>query len=341
MNKTVNSVATSSVSAPLPPAILMGDSASNFGIEAPKRPSQTASRAELIAANEKLRAALARHRAIVLDLRDILFGMDVPALVLDPAMNIRAFTPAASALFGLLPGDVGKPATRFARLAAGAELRNDAHAVLRGGAPIEREYRTGCGAWFVRRVMPYRARTDAFVGAVVTFADISEVKRQAHELADAGDELRRVALDLAPARDALGQDENSARTREILAGLGDQLERLAHRLGAPDAASAARPNSALSGFPLIPGMPDADAAARRVDGLSKRQREILDLVLAGHPSKNIAADLGISQRTVEGHRAAIMKKLGVKSLPALACMAMAAAIRGNTGAAAAAAIPPA
>ena len=30
-----------------------------------------------------------------------------------------------------------------------------------------------------------------------------------------------------------------------------------------------------------------------------RQRQILDLVLAGHPSKNIAADLGISQRSVD------------------------------------------
>ena len=39
-----------------------------------------------------------------------------------------------------------------------------------------------------------------------------------------------------------------------------------------------------------------------------RQRQILDLVPAGHPSKNIAADLGISQRTVDNHRAAIMRK---------------------------------
>jgi DNA-binding CsgD family transcriptional regulator len=51
--------------------------------------------------------------------------------------------------------------------------------------------------------------------------------------------------------------------------------------------------------------------------LTPRQHEIMKLVLEGHPSKNIAADLGISRRTVENHRAAIMKKTGSKSLPAL------------------------
>jgi two-component system, chemotaxis family, CheB/CheR fusion protein len=65
-------------------------------------------------------------------------------------------------------------------------------------------------------------------------------------------------------------------------------------------------------------------AADHVAGLTIRQREIMELVLAGHPSKNIAADLGISQRTVENHRAAIMKKTGSKSLPALARLALAA-----------------
>lgn len=59
--------------------------------------------------------------------------------------------------------------------------------------------------------------------------------------------------------------------------------------------------------------------------LTPRQREIMELVLAGHPSKNIAADLGVSQRTVENHRASIMKKTGSRSLPALARLALAAA----------------
>jgi two-component system CheB/CheR fusion protein len=55
----------------------------------------------------------------------------------------------------------------------------------------------------------------------------------------------------------------------------------------------------------------------------------MEMVLAGHPSKNIAADLRISQRTVENHRASIMKKTGTRSLPALARLALAAAGSGG------------
>src|ERR1035437_695139 len=69
-------------------------------------------------------------------------------------------------------------------------------------------------------------------------------------------------------------------------------------------------------------------AANRVARLTARQRQIMELVLAGHPSKNIAANLGLSQRTVENHRASIMKKTGSRSLPALARLALAAAWNG-------------
>ena len=69
-----------------------------------------------------------------------------------------------------------------------------------------------------------------------------------------------------------------------------------------------------------------DEAAAHVAELTSRQREVMDMVLAGHPSKNIAADLGISQRTVENHRAAIMHKMGAKSLPELARKAQAAGV---------------
>ena len=72
-----------------------------------------------------------------------------------------------------------------------------------------------------------------------------------------------------------------------------------------------------------------EAAQRQLDTLTDRQKQIMRMVLDGHPSKNIAADLGISQRTVENHRAAIMHKTGAKSLPALARLALQAAELGS------------
>jgi two-component system CheB/CheR fusion protein len=71
-----------------------------------------------------------------------------------------------------------------------------------------------------------------------------------------------------------------------------------------------------------------EAAAKHIADLTPRQRQIMDLVLAGQPSKNIAVDLGLSQRTVDNHRASIMQKTGAKSLPALARLAFAATWNG-------------
>jgi two-component system response regulator FixJ len=51
--------------------------------------------------------------------------------------------------------------------------------------------------------------------------------------------------------------------------------------------------------------------------LSERERDVLELVIEGRSSKDIASHCGISQRTVEQHRAHIMEKLGVTSLAQL------------------------
>jgi DNA-binding CsgD family transcriptional regulator len=48
--------------------------------------------------------------------------------------------------------------------------------------------------------------------------------------------------------------------------------------------------------------------------LTPREQEILEHVLAGHPNKQTAHRLNISQRTVEHHRAAVMLKMGARSV---------------------------
>lgn len=58
----------------------------------------------------------------------------------------------------------------------------------------------------------------------------------------------------------------------------------------------------------------ADKAAVRLQGLTPRERQVLDGLAKGLPNKTIAYDLKISPRTVEIHRANLMSKLGVRSL---------------------------
>jgi FixJ family two-component response regulator len=90
--------------------------------------------------------------------------------------------------------------------------------------------------------------------------------------------------------------------REALAGT--------HTAGAP----------ARSFAPTLP----REAAREALSSLTRRQCDILWRIIEGQPNKNIAADLGISQRTAENHRAAIMRKLHVSSISALVQVALAA-----------------
>ncbi|MBV9758098.1 MAG: response regulator transcription factor [Alphaproteobacteria bacterium] len=63
----------------------------------------------------------------------------------------------------------------------------------------------------------------------------------------------------------------------------------------------------------------ADIEARR-STLTPRETEVLTLLLDGHPNKAIAAQLGMSIRTTEHHRARIMEKMGARSLSQLVKM---------------------
>ena len=58
----------------------------------------------------------------------------------------------------------------------------------------------------------------------------------------------------------------------------------------------------------------------RIDSLTPREREVMSRVIAGKLNKEIAAELGASERTVKIHRASLMRKMGAESLPDLVRM---------------------
>jgi PAS domain S-box-containing protein len=72
---------------------------------------------------------------------------------------------------------------------------------------------------------------------------------------------------------------------------------------------------------------DAEFARARIAGMSARERQVLEGLLAGGTNKVIGRELGISPRTVELYRASVMERLGVSTLPEAVLMAAAAGVR--------------
>lgn len=140
---------------------------------------------ELTALNSQLQETLERQRTTSNDLQNVLYSTDVATLFLDPALNIRFFTPATKSLFNVIPGDIGRPLADLHSLSADTALHDDARAVLKDYEPIDREIETSDGVYFMRRVMPYRADEDVIEGVVITFTDITERKRAAKLVDDA------------------------------------------------------------------------------------------------------------------------------------------------------------
>ncbi len=70
--------------------------------------------------------------------------------------------------------------------------------------------------------------------------------------------------------------------------------------------------------------------ARRLRSLTPREREVKRMLMAGKPNKSIGHTLGTSMRTIENHRASIMKKMGAHSLAELVRMVI--EVRGDLAA---------
>jgi len=144
-----------------------------------------------------------------------------------------------------------------------------------------------------------------------------------------------------PGRDGLAVMELLARQNSplpviIVTGHGDvPLAVRAMRAGARDFIEKPYSEDRILGAveeALAAGRVAVDEQARtaeagaRIASLTPREGEVLEALVAGQSNKGAAARLGISPRTVEVHRANLMEKLGVRSLPEAVRMYMAAGV---------------
>jgi two-component system CheB/CheR fusion protein len=152
----------------------------------PSKPSEGGNRStnkELTALNLQLHEALERQRATSHDLQNVLYSTDVATIFLDTDLNVRLFTPVTKLLFSIVPVDIGRPLADLSSLAADGALLSDARTVLENFVPVEREIEAKTGAWYIRRILPYRTADNGVEGVVITFVDVTERRRYAEALA--------------------------------------------------------------------------------------------------------------------------------------------------------------
>jgi two-component system CheB/CheR fusion protein len=146
---------------------------------------------ELSTVNSQLELKVGELEEATNDLRNLLHSSDIATIFLDPELRIRMFTPRAVDLFDLRPGDAGRPLQHFQPKVADPDLLGAARGVLVSPEPREAEVRDHEGRWYVRRALPYRTERDRIDGVVLTFAEVTAVKRAEDELAALNQELER------------------------------------------------------------------------------------------------------------------------------------------------------
>ena len=118
-------------------------------------------------------------------------------------------------------------------------------------------------------------------------------------------------------------DENAALVQELLANEQQSVSDRRYRtrdgrlVWAREHSALRRDPSGKARYVLTHIHALSEAGMDPLARLSRREREVLELVVAGRTSKEIAARLGISQGSVDTYRSRIMRKLGLEDLPGL------------------------
>lgn len=158
---------------------------------------------ELNTVNNELQTKVADLSRVNNDMNNLLAGTGIGTVFVDHQLRILRFTPAASAIINLIPGDVGRPVNHIVSNLVGYDsLSADVRSVLDTLVPKAVDVQTTQGAWHTMRILPYRTLDNVIEGAVISFIDITETVQTRDALRKAN-EMLRLAVVVRDASDAI------------------------------------------------------------------------------------------------------------------------------------------
>jgi two-component system CheB/CheR fusion protein len=137
-------------------------------------------------------------------MNNLLAGTGIATVFVDPQLRLLRFTPAATQVINLILSDIGRPIGHIVSNLAGYDsLAADIRGVLDSLVTHETAVQTLDGLWFLLRILPYRTLDNVIEGAVITFVEISALRRTQDELREANQQLLRMAVVVRDANDAV------------------------------------------------------------------------------------------------------------------------------------------
>jgi two-component system CheB/CheR fusion protein len=139
---------------------------------------------ELQSTNEELHTVNVEYQNKIIELTELNNDVDnlltsslVGKLLLDENLEIRRFSTFVKTIFKVLESDIGRPLTHITHTLVGENPVRDVEEVIATKKIIEKEVRTEGDNWYFMRVLPYQIGPDTYSGAVLSFMDITELKR--------------------------------------------------------------------------------------------------------------------------------------------------------------------
>lgn len=131
---------------------------------------------ELATVNAELQNKVSDLSTANNDMNNLLAGTGVATIFVNHRLQILRFTPSATEMINLIPGDIGRPfADIVSNLVDYTRLVDDIAKVLSDLSSREIEVQSKTGDWFLMRIRPYRTLDNVIEGAVITFSNITEL----------------------------------------------------------------------------------------------------------------------------------------------------------------------
>ncbi len=136
---------------------------------------------ELVTVNSELQYKVDELIQINNDINNLFASTEIATIFLDNLLHIKRFTPAMKKLFNLIPSDVGRSLRDITSRISFDSFLDEASEVLETLQACEKEVEAD-GKKFSMRIIPYRTIDNQIGGIVVTFLDITELKRIEREV---------------------------------------------------------------------------------------------------------------------------------------------------------------